>query len=436
MRPTASSSTSCVDEVLAQAEPRLPGIGERAAFVFISSPSAVTPYHIDPEHNFLLQIRGWKTMSVFPEADRSLISEQELESFYSGAHRNLVFRERYQDKAEVFRLDAGVGLHVPVDRAALGAERRSGLGVFEHHVPLRSLGAPRDGVQGQPSAAGAAPLARAARRPSGDRRREALRLPHCAPAQAHDRRAWRDEVVSAALYHRSAVSRVRLFLVRHGQVSSNRDLRYIGSRDEPLTELGRKQAAALAELMAPLPIAEVRSSPLSRAYDTASAIAARDRPHRRRRATAARAVVRVVGRTLARRGARAIHRRLGPPQGVGARRCRSRRPAASRSSRCERRALDLVADLRAAATDDAMPWIVLVSHVGPIKALLAASLDLPLDRGGRRIFLDPGTVSVVDWGDPPILRLCNSHAHAGWTSARWMRDARGQSQSSVVVLAC
>ena len=71
-----------------------------------------------------------------------------------------------------------------------------------------------------------------------------------------------------------------------------------------------------------------------------------------------------------------------------------------------------------------MPWIVLVSHVGPIKALLAASLDLPLDRGGRRIFLDPGTVSVVDWGDPPILRLCNSHAHAGWTSARWMEPRR------------
>jgi len=104
----------CVDEVLAQAEPRLPGIGERAAFVFISSPNAVTPYHIDPEHNFLLQIRGWKSMSVFPEADRSLISEQELESFYSGAHRNLVFQERYQDKAEVFRLDPGVGLHVPI----------------------------------------------------------------------------------------------------------------------------------------------------------------------------------------------------------------------------------------------------------------------------------------------------------------------------------
>jgi probable phosphoglycerate mutase len=90
----------------------------------------------------------------------------------------------------------------------------------------------------------------------------------------------------------------------------------------------------------------------------------------------------------------------------------------------QRRSLALIEELRADAVDDAMPWIVLVSHVGPIKALLAASLDLPLDRGGRRIFLDPGTVSVVDWGDPPILRLCNSHAHAGWASARWMERAR------------
>ena len=104
----------CVDEVLEQAEPRLSGVCERAAFIFVSSPRAVTPYHIDPEHNFLLQIRGRKTMNVFPESDRSLITEQELESFYSGAHRNLVFQEHFQEKAEVFRLEPGDGVHVPI----------------------------------------------------------------------------------------------------------------------------------------------------------------------------------------------------------------------------------------------------------------------------------------------------------------------------------
>lgn len=215
------------------------------------------------------------------------------------------------------------------------------------------------------------------------------------------------------------MSRVRLFLVRHGQVSSNRDLRYIGSRDEPLTELGRKQAAALGELMAPLPIAEIRSSPLSRAYDTASAIAA------------------ATGRSIVVED-RLREQSYGAWEGLSRDEVRARSmddwdllrmwekdarvapPGGESLESVERRTLDLVADLRQAANGDSMPWIVLVSHVGPIKALLAASLDLSLDRGGRRIFLDPGTVSVVDWGDPPILRLCNSHAHAGWTSARWM----------------
>ena len=64
--------------------------------------------------------------------------------------------------------------------------------------------------------------------------------------------------------------------------------------------------------------------------------------------------------------------------------------------------------------------VVLVSHVGPIKALLCAVLGLPLS-GSRRMFLDPATVSVVDWGPRPVLRLFNDHSHLGWGSARWMR---------------
>jgi hypothetical protein len=86
-------------------------IDHREAFVFLSSPGSVTPYHIDPEWNFLLQIRGKKLMHVF---DTSVLSEQELERFYSGAHRNLVYKDEYAQKMEPFELDPGEGVHVPV----------------------------------------------------------------------------------------------------------------------------------------------------------------------------------------------------------------------------------------------------------------------------------------------------------------------------------
>ena len=65
--------------------------------------------------------------------------------------------------------------------------------------------------------------------------------------------------------------------------------------------------------------------------------------------------------------------------------------------------------------------IVLVSHVGVIKALLCAALGTPLTSSSR-MFLDPATISVVDWHPLyPLLRLLNSHAHLGWGQARWMR---------------
>jgi broad specificity phosphatase PhoE len=65
--------------------------------------------------------------------------------------------------------------------------------------------------------------------------------------------------------------------------------------------------------------------------------------------------------------------------------------------------------------------VALVSHVGPIKALLCAAMGLPLT-ATRRVFLDPATVSVVDWATTPIVRLVNSHCHLGWAEARWLRE--------------
>ena len=69
------------------------------------------------------------------------------------------------------------------------------------------------------------------------------------------------------------------YLVRHGQSVSNVEERVQGQEDVGLSDLGRRQAAAVAEWAARLhdatPVAEIWSSPLIRAHDTAAAIGAR-----------------------------------------------------------------------------------------------------------------------------------------------------------------
>jgi Cupin-like domain len=105
---------ACLAEIAPHSEALAPGMHMAEAFVFVSSPGSVTPFHIDPEHNFLFQIRGCKTMHVFDPADRELVAGEDLERFYSGAHRNLRFREHWQSRAEAFELVPGRGVHVPV----------------------------------------------------------------------------------------------------------------------------------------------------------------------------------------------------------------------------------------------------------------------------------------------------------------------------------
>ena len=86
----------------------------REAFIFLSSPGSVTPFHMDPEHNILLQIIGVKTMTVFPARDEQLVPAQKSEDFHGGGHRNLVWQDGFKAKGSAFRLEAGDAIHVPV----------------------------------------------------------------------------------------------------------------------------------------------------------------------------------------------------------------------------------------------------------------------------------------------------------------------------------
>lgn len=65
----------------------------------------------------------------------------------------------------------------------------------------------------------------------------------------------------------------KIFLVRHGQDEDNANGILNGKRDNPLTDLGRQQAKAVAEKLKNNNIQIIYSSPLKRAYETARIIA-------------------------------------------------------------------------------------------------------------------------------------------------------------------
>ncbi len=87
---------------------------KQEAFVFISSPGAVTPFHFDPEHNILLQIRGSKVMTIFPASDEALVSGEQHEAFHNGGHRNLAWRDEFSAAGRQFALEPGRAVYVPV----------------------------------------------------------------------------------------------------------------------------------------------------------------------------------------------------------------------------------------------------------------------------------------------------------------------------------
>lgn len=85
------------------------GMQRREGFLFLSAPNAVTPVHFDPEHNFLLQIRGAKDMNVC-DWDDPATEQRELDRYHDGGHRNL---DTLPKESSTFRLVPGGGVYVP-----------------------------------------------------------------------------------------------------------------------------------------------------------------------------------------------------------------------------------------------------------------------------------------------------------------------------------
>lgn len=102
------------DEVRPAIEPRDPGMYYRAGWIFVSSPGAVTPFHIDRDSNFLMQIRGTKRLYTWAPDDRVVVSEQAHEQFHTRQSRELVtWREEFRARAQIFELEPGRGCYMP-----------------------------------------------------------------------------------------------------------------------------------------------------------------------------------------------------------------------------------------------------------------------------------------------------------------------------------
>lgn len=108
-----------VDDVLDAVEPRVsrrdPGMHHRGAWIFVTSPNAVTPYHMDHENSFVLHVRGEKTFRIWDSMDREVVTERCLELFHHRYSRELVaYEDSFDRKAHRFEMKPGDGAYMPV----------------------------------------------------------------------------------------------------------------------------------------------------------------------------------------------------------------------------------------------------------------------------------------------------------------------------------
>lgn len=106
---------ACLSDIAPAAKAKTGAMHKREGFIFVSSPDSVTPFHMDPEHNILMQVRGSKTFSIFPSSADAIAGAEAHEAFHRpGGHRNLPYSEEYEQLAEQVQLSPGDALYVPV----------------------------------------------------------------------------------------------------------------------------------------------------------------------------------------------------------------------------------------------------------------------------------------------------------------------------------
>jgi hypothetical protein len=91
-----------------------PGMFRMNGFIFISAPPSVTPFHIDRENNFWLQVRGRKLMSVWDPKDRTMVSQPDIEKFIAfRSLENVKLGEGLKERGQELDCGPGDGVYFP-----------------------------------------------------------------------------------------------------------------------------------------------------------------------------------------------------------------------------------------------------------------------------------------------------------------------------------
>ena len=194
-------------------------------------------------------------------------------------------------------------------------------------------------------------------------------------------------------------------LLRHGQTSMSVQKRYAGRTDAPLTEVGVQQAAAAAKRLASAGLGVIVTSPLLRTVQTAQAVAA------------------VTGAAVVTDdGFRETD--FGAWEGLTFAEVRERWPAEISAWMADPEVAppggESFTDVSARVTEAlgrvlaarAGQTVLIVSHVTPIKMLVAAALLAP-PAALYRMHLDVAALSEIDWyaDGPAVLRSFNDTSH-------------------------
>lgn len=97
----------CLDPIAAMIGGFQGGMTGREGYIFVAPPGATTPAHLDFEHNFLLQVRGTKRVTVgFVDPE---LEQRTLESMTGGAYGRL---PALPSETVEFLLEPGDGLYI------------------------------------------------------------------------------------------------------------------------------------------------------------------------------------------------------------------------------------------------------------------------------------------------------------------------------------